>query len=106
MQVGGVGLALTICMIALANVVIERASNEEPVTAATSEDTSANTAMAEPLAEPSNSEPLVDLGVVPDLPAENAIQPDASQQKVQDLEPRSNINNPSAAPANGNADAN
>lgn len=63
-QIGLAGLAAMLLMIALANIVMDRAKETEAVTVPEA----ASTAPPKPLAA-TTSDPLADAGVVPDVPA-------------------------------------
>ena len=63
-QIGIAGLAAMLMMIALANIVMDRAKETEAVTVPEA----ASTAAPKPPAAPT-SDPLADAGVVPDVPA-------------------------------------
>ena len=65
LQVGLFGLAAMILMVALANIIMDRAKESE----ATTVPEAAPTSMPDPSATESASDPLDDAGVVPDLPA-------------------------------------
>lgn len=60
LQVGLFGLAGMLLLVSLANVIMDRAKQVDVTTAGTA-------AMASPSAEPAN-DPLVDMGVAPELP--------------------------------------
>ncbi|MFN3817426.1 hypothetical protein [Blastomonas sp.] len=72
LQIGIAGIFAVLVMVALADMLLQRASGEAATNiAATAPDTS--DAAAPPVVQaPAASEPLVDLGVVPDLPSEGA----------------------------------
>lgn len=90
LQIGIAGIFAVLVTVALADMLLQRAGGDVPV-----EDVAATTppGMLEPTAPPvvqapAASEPLVDLGVVPDLPAEGT-QHSASGQTpvVGELQP-------------------
>lgn len=71
LQIGIAGIFAVLVMVALADMLLQRAGGD----AATDEMTASQSGALEPSAPPvvqapAASEPLVDLGVVPDLPAE------------------------------------
>src|SRR5687767_13523498 len=77
LQIGVVGLAAMLLMVALANVVTERAKQSDAGTVAESVD-----AQAAP-GEQANEGPLVDAGVLPNLPSEkddDAAEPSGRMQ--------------------------
>lgn len=72
LQVGGFGLAGMLLLVALANIIMDHARENESVTAGTDAAAAASVAAAvDPKTAPKTpaSDPLADIGVVPDLPA-------------------------------------
>jgi len=67
LQVGAFGLGAIVLMVALANIVMERAKETE----ATIVPEAASTVAVQPIPTP-NKDPLVDAGVVPEMPAHGA----------------------------------
>ena len=75
LQVGLIGLVVTLMMVGLANIIMDRAlMSEQRVDPATQVMPSPTAAAAEGAAETS-SEPLSDIGVVPDLPRNDPAAP-------------------------------
>jgi hypothetical protein len=75
LQIGLLGLAGMLLLVGLANIIMDRARvNDATAEAAAASSTTATTAPASAPESP-GSDPLADMGVVPDLPAENVAQP-------------------------------
>lgn len=71
LQIGIAGIFAVLVMVALADMLLQRASGEPPVDDMVVTVPGALEPAAPPVVQaPAASEPLVDLGVVPDLPAE------------------------------------
>lgn len=82
LQVGLSGLAAIVLMLALANVIMERANRTE----AASVPDAAATVLPPPVHSQQN-DPLADAGVVPDVPARPASLPTSTQVPVIVLDP-------------------
>lgn len=65
------GIAAVLAVVALADMVQQRASNEAPIDGSSTDLTGEQAARTPAEPAPAVTEPLVDLGVVPDLPAED-----------------------------------
>lgn len=92
LQIGVVGVVMVLAMVGMADMLLQGASNERPVGERTDPESAANAASAAIEPAPPTSEPLVDLGVVPDLPSDDAAQALPAQsdtgeavQRVPDL---------------------
>jgi hypothetical protein len=74
LQIGLLGLAGMLLLVGLANIIMDRARVNDGVAAEAAAAASATTATVAPTTAPESpgSDPLADMGVVPDLPAENA----------------------------------
>lgn len=73
LQIGIAGIFAVLVMVALADMLLQRAGSEAPVEdIAVSQPGDAEPATPPVVQAPAASEPLVDLGVVPDLPADGA----------------------------------
>lgn len=71
LQIGIAGIFAVLVMVALADMLLQRAGDEIPVEDVAPAPPGALEPAAPPVVQaPAASEPLVDLGVVPDLPAE------------------------------------
>ena len=71
LQIGIGGIFAVLVMVALADMLLQRAGTERPVDTAVVAEPGVDAAAVPPVVQPpAASEPLVDLGVVPDLPAE------------------------------------
>jgi hypothetical protein len=71
LQIGIGGIFAVLVMVALADMLLQRAGSELPPESASVAEPGVATSAAPPVVQPpAASEPLVDLGVVPDLPAE------------------------------------
>lgn len=71
LQIGVGGIFAVLVTVALADMLLQRAGSDAPVESAGVIDPGMPEASAPPVVQtPAASEPLVDLGVVPDLPAE------------------------------------
>ncbi|MEO1044342.1 MAG: hypothetical protein AAFX04_02760 [Pseudomonadota bacterium] len=75
LQIGSVGVIAVLLMVAMASLVLNSASDQMPDDIAVTEGTADEAKAAEADAQP--NEPLVDLGVVPDIaPEESLADPD------------------------------
>ncbi|MEM1133180.1 MAG: hypothetical protein AAGH53_09595 [Pseudomonadota bacterium] len=86
LQIGAVGVIAVLLMVAMASLVLEGTSDEEPVDTVTAEGAVEQQA-ATPVEDQPN-EPLVDLGVVPDIaPDESLADPEEvlNEDEVPDL---------------------
>lgn len=73
LQIGIAGIFAVLMMVALADMLLQRAGSEVPVEdVAVTQPGDAEPAPPPVIQAPAASEPLVDLGVVPDLPADGA----------------------------------
>jgi hypothetical protein len=71
LQIGIGGIFAVLVMVALADMLLQRAATEAPAESASVAEPGVAATTAPPVVQPpAASEPLVDLGVVPDLPAE------------------------------------
>ncbi len=95
LQIGVGGIFAVLVTVALADMLLERAGSDVPVESASGVDPGMTEATAPPVVQPpAASEPLVDLGVVPDLPAEGTQHSTGGQTPVVgELQP-----NPQAGP--------
>lgn len=83
-QIGIAGCVMVLVMVGLADMLLEGASNERPVVEQIAED--GNPGVGSDATNPhvpQTSEPLIDLGVVPDLPAEEGAQTPAAPPAAQ-----------------------
>ncbi len=97
LQIGIGGIFAVLVMVALADMLLQRAATEAPAeTAIAAEPGTTNPASPPVVQAPAASEPLVDLGVVPDLPAEG-VQHSAGGQTpvVGELQPAPQTGTPS-----------
>ncbi len=71
LQIGIAGIFAVLVMVALADMLLQRAGGDVPTAVAGTASPGTMEPDAQPVVQaPAASEPLVDLGVVPDLPAE------------------------------------
>ena len=92
LQIGLVGVVMVLAMVGMADMLLQGASNERPVGERADVQDGADAAAISGEATPAAAGRLVDLGVVPDLPADEAAQPLPAQtdtgeavQRVPDL---------------------
>ena len=96
LRIGGAGLLTVTLLTAGASLIMGRASDEIPIDEVANGSRSAENAA---ISEEKNNEPLVDLGVIPDLqpseadPAQQKQKGTADGQVVPDLKPKSDIAN-------------
>ncbi len=98
LRIGGAGLVIVALLTGGVSTLVNRASNEVPVEDIVSEG-SIETDPKQVAQEEENTEPLAELGVVPDLPATEEEQEASKEeatpqgQLVPDLKPKSDIAN-------------
>lgn len=86
LQIGSVGVIAVLLMVAMASLILGGTTNEEPIDPLAAQDRLKKAAEAPKVEKP--TEPLVDLGVVPDIaPEESLADPDEvmSKDEVPDL---------------------
>ncbi|MET0180923.1 MAG: hypothetical protein ABW194_10650 [Novosphingobium sp.] len=85
LQIGLLGLAGMLLLVGLANIIMDRARvNDDVVAEAAAAASTVTTGAPATAPESPGSDPLADMGVVPDLPAENAPpRPPAAATPVQ-----------------------
>jgi hypothetical protein len=98
LQIGIAGIFAVLVMVALADMLLQRAGGEAPVEdIAGTQPGDIEPAIAPVVQPPAASEPLVDLGVVPDLPAEGTQNsPGGQTPVVGELQPNPETSPPSA----------
>lgn len=97
LQIGIGGIFAVLVMVALADMLLQRAATEaSPESAVVAAPGAANPATPTVVQSPAASEPLVDLGVVPDLPAEGTQHSAGGQTPVVgELQPAPQTGTPS-----------